>query len=157
MLRLIQKLIPAGLHRTALRLAHAVRKRWWRLARVRLNGCRVVARDPAGRVLLVRHSYGSGRWMLPGGGIGRGEDALIAAARELREETGCRLTGTRLVQLIEEPLAGTINRVHVVAGLTSDQPKADGRELIDAQFFAPDALPDNLAIGLAEALPGWLE
>jgi 8-oxo-dGTP pyrophosphatase MutT (NUDIX family) len=150
------QLIPPRLHRAALRLAHAIRKRWWRLARVRLNGCRVVARDPDGRVLLVRHSYGSGRWMLPGGGITRGEDALAAAARELREETGCRMTGARLAEQIDEPLAGTINQVQVVIGLTTDQPKADGRELIDAWFFAPDALPENLANGLAEALPGWL-
>ena len=156
MFQLIHRLVPPGLHRTALRVAHGLRKRWWRLAQVQLSGCRVVARDPAGRVLLVRHSYGSRRWMLPGGGIARGEDGLTAATRELREETGCRLAEARLVELVEEPLAGTINRVHVVTGITSDQPQADGRELIDARFFAADALPDNLARGLAEALPSWL-
>ena len=46
-------LIPAPLHRAGLRLAHAVRRRWWRLARPRLTGVCVVACDDAGRVLGV--------------------------------------------------------------------------------------------------------
>ena len=94
-------LIPAPAHRAALRLAHALRRRWWRLRGARLAGCRVLALDAAGRVLLVRHSYGSDLWMPPGGGLARGEDAVAAAVRELREETGCRLVGAHLLKSVE--------------------------------------------------------
>ena len=76
-------LIPAPLHRAGLTLAHAVRIRWWQWRKPLLIGCRVLAFDEAERVLLIRHSYGSGRWMLPGGGVDRGEDPLAAALREL--------------------------------------------------------------------------
>ncbi len=110
------RLIPPPLHRAALRLAHAVRRRWWRIAKVRLQGCRVLAFDAQGRVLLIRHSYGSGNWMLPGGGLGHREDPLAAALRELAEETGLALVGARHFAEVEEPLYGTTNRVHLVAG-----------------------------------------
>jgi 8-oxo-dGTP pyrophosphatase MutT (NUDIX family) len=56
---------------------------------VRLAG-RVIAIDPANRVLLLRHDsrrYGL-HWATPGGGLEDGEDFYAAAARELREETG---------------------------------------------------------------------
>lgn len=149
-------LIPAPAHRTAFRLAHGLRKLWWRLRRPRLYGCRVIARDDAGRVLLVRHSYGSGRWMLPGGGHKRGEDALAAAAREFAEETGCMLLGAREIAVTREPLFGAVNQVHVIAGTCSGVPHADGREIVAAQFFDPEALPDTCAAPLRAALPAWL-
>ena len=55
------------------------------LSPVALGACALVARE--GRVLLVRHSYVRG-WLLPGGGVGRGEAPADAIVRELREEIG---------------------------------------------------------------------
>ncbi|MBW8752770.1 MAG: NUDIX domain-containing protein [Sphingomonadales bacterium] len=149
-------LIPRPLHRAAYRLAHALRKVWWRLARPRVAGCRVLAFDGEGRVLLVRHSYGTGNWMAPGGGLRRGEDPLRAGPRELREETGCGLAGVWPVALVEEPLKGATNVVHVVAGSAIGAPVPDGREVIEAAFFAPEALPARMSDLLRRDLPGWL-
>lgn len=150
-------LIPAPLHRAGLRLAHAVRRRWWRLAKVKLSGCRIFAFDEAGRVLLIRHSYGSGNWMLPGGGIGRGEAPLAAALRELQEECGCSLDQPQLFAVIEEPLYGTINRVHLVAGQVIGNPRGDGREVIELGFFSESELPQPLSPTLAARFAEWLE
>ena len=149
-------LIPASLHRLALRLAHAVRRRWWRLFQVQLEGCRVLAIDSAGRVLLVRHSYGSGKWLLPGGGIARGESPLLAAQRELSEETGLRLMEARYLAVIDEPLYGTINRVHLVCGMAQGSLHCDRREVIAARFFAETDWPRDLSPRLAAKLDGWL-
>jgi 8-oxo-dGTP pyrophosphatase MutT (NUDIX family) len=150
-------LIPAPIHRAALRLAHALRRRWWRLARIKLNGCRIFAFDEAGRVLLIRHSYGSGNWMLPGGGIDRGEEPLAAALRELQEECGLELDQARLFAVVEEPLYGTINRVHLVAGLARGVPRVDGREVIELGYFSSDQLPQPLSPALAVRFEEWLE
>jgi 8-oxo-dGTP pyrophosphatase MutT (NUDIX family) len=149
-------LIPASLHRAAYRCAHSLRKLWWRLRRPRVVGCRVLAFDAAGRVLLVRHSYGTGNWMAPGGGMRRGEDPLSAGARELREECGCGLDDTWEVALVEEPLQGATNEVHVVTGTIAGAPSPDGREVIEAAFFAPEALPTRMSDLLRRDLPGWL-
>ena len=150
------RLIPKPLHRVLLIQAHRVRLVWWRIRKPTLLGCRVLAFDGAGRVLLVRHSYGSGRWLLPGGGIAEGELPLQAALRELAEETACALEDPRELAVIEEPLAGTTNRVHVITGRARGVPQGDGREIIAAQFFALDALPTNLAQQLQRHLADWV-
>ena len=94
--------------------------------------------------------------MLPGGGLKRGEDALSAAAREFAEETGCALDEPREITVAAEPLFGAVNRVHVIVGTCIGIPRADGREIVAVEFFAPEALPADCAQGLRDALPGWL-
>lgn len=42
-------------------------------------------------VLMLKGWYGSNRWMLPGGGAHAGESPLVAAVREVYEETGIQL------------------------------------------------------------------
>jgi 6-phosphogluconolactonase len=149
------RLIPAPAFRLALRAAHRVRLQWWRLRKPRLAGCRVLAFDAEERLLLVRHSYGSGKWMPPGGGLGRGEDALAAAARELLEETACRLEQAALIALSSEQVGHASNEVHVVGGITMDVPCPDGREIIEARFFELHLLPQNMPRQFAERLPEW--
>lgn len=150
-------LIPKPAHRIALRVAHRIRLRWWRISKPRLAGCRVLAIDPDGRVLLVRHAYGSGKWMAPGGGLGRREDPVAAGQRELREETGCTLQSALLLDLVEERFGGVINQVHIVCGTTQDRPLADGREIVEACFFRLDDLPDAMSPQFRERLPEWIK
>jgi 8-oxo-dGTP pyrophosphatase MutT (NUDIX family) len=144
--------LPAPLHRAALRLAHKLRKIWWRLRKPEILGCSVIVRDHKGSILLVRHSYGHGAWGLPGGGLKRGEDAAKAAARELFEETGCALDRMTKLGVATRQFHGTINRVEMFTAFTLDTPKPDGREILEARLFARDALPENLSDGAAE----WL-
>lgn len=150
------RLIPGPLHRAGLVVAHAVRVRWWRFRKPLLLGCRVLAFDEDDRVLLIRHSYGSGRWMLPGGGVGRGEDPLAAALRELSEEVGCQLAEAQLFDAVDEPLFGTTNRVYLVCGRLIGTPRPDGREVIEALFHSADDLPGNLSPTLDQGLIGWI-
>jgi 8-oxo-dGTP pyrophosphatase MutT (NUDIX family) len=149
-------LIPAPLHRVLYRLAHRLRLQWWRIRKPRFDGCRVVGLDEAGRVLLIRHSYGSDCWMPPGGGISRAEDVLTAAVRELREETGCGLEGAVRIALVEEDIGGATNRVHIVAGRVLGDPRPDRREVVEAAFFELDVLPAPMSEALRERLPGWV-
>lgn len=150
------RLIPKPLHRVLLVQAHRVRLVWWRVRKPLLLGCRVLAFDGDGRILLVRHSYGSGRWLLPGGGIARGETPIVAALRELAEETACALEDPSEIAVIEEPLAGTVNRVHIISGRARGIAQGDGREIIAAQFFALDALPSDQSQQLERHLATWV-
>ena len=148
--------LPAPLHRAVLRRAHAARTLWWRLRKPRIEGSRVLALNAAGQVLLVRHSYGSPRWMPPGGGIKPGEDVVLSAAREFAEEIGGVLQEARIIDVIEDTLHGAGNRVHVVLGRCDTEPQPDGREIIEARWFDRAALPSDMARGLDTALPRWL-
>ena len=150
------RLIPSPLHRLALNAAHEARKLWWRLARPRVEGVRVVALDDRGHVLLVRHGYGSRHWMTPGGGLRRGEDPLLAAIRELGEECGCGLNDARLLAVAEENLFGATNVVHVIGGRLDGTPRGDGCEVLACALFPADGLPPDLPQHLRGPLPGWI-
>lgn len=149
-------LIPRPLHRLALRTAHGLRKRWWRLARPQIMGCRVLAFDAQDRLLLIRHSYGSGHWMPPSGGMHRGEDPLVAAGREFAEELGCPLHAPFLVDVVTEDLHGARNVVHIVAGTIGGTPAPDGREVITLGLFAAHQLPADVPRALRAAMPEWI-
>ena len=137
-------LIPAPLHRALLRLAHRLRKHGRRLTKRPSRGVSVIATDAANRVFLVRHSYGSGRWSLPGGGLGRNEDPRACAEREIREELRCALANVTLAARFEETLHGAPHRAFVFTARFAGEPRADGREVIETGWFALDALPPDL-------------
>lgn len=136
-------LIPRRLHRAAYRAAHFLRASWWRFTKPMVHGACVIARDDAGCVLLVRLSYGSGRWQFPGGGMAAGEDPLLAGLREFGEETGLALQAPCLLGQQVERLHGATNIVHVIAGQSKGTARPNGREIVAAQWFACDALPPD--------------
>src|SRR3954463_5938324 len=74
------------------RLALLLLRASWVLARAKSSGLRCVTR-PGDEILLVRHSYGDRRWMLPGGRVRRGEDAAATARREMAQELGVACPG----------------------------------------------------------------
>jgi ADP-ribose pyrophosphatase YjhB (NUDIX family) len=149
------RLIPAPAHRAALRAAHALRKLWWQVRRPRLEAVSVVASDIEGRLLLIRLSYGTETWSFPAGGVGRGEEPVDAARRELAEETGCVAHGLTLLGVQEDMLRGATIRVHVFSAKVSDHPVPDDREVIEARFFPTHSLPEPLSMATRRRLDLW--
>lgn len=148
-------LLPPAPHRLLLRVAHRVRHHWRRLAKWPLAGVSVIVTDGAGRVLLVRHSYGPRVWALPGGGLNRGEAPEAAAARELHEELGCGLVGIEQVATIEETISGSRHTAYIFSGQLNGELRPDGREVVAARFFAADALPADLGRSSRRRIETW--
>jgi 8-oxo-dGTP pyrophosphatase MutT (NUDIX family) len=146
------RILPAPLHRWLLRGAHRLRTAWWGWQRPLTSGVSIIARDGEGRVLLIRQSYGSRDWNLPGGGIRSGEDPAVAAAREFEEELGCPVTAVELLTIRDEQLHGATNRVHLFTARLAGDPRPDGREVVAAQLFPLATLPSDLGRGARERL-----
>lgn len=144
-------------------MIRAVRSLAYRLRRViqarlglETHGVKLLIVDAAGRILLVRHSYGrSDLYMLPGGGIARREAPERAAARELLEETGCVARELVLVGRYESRAEGRRDHIFLFHGVTDDVPVPDGRELTETIFVAPDALPAGISPATRRRIEEW--
>ena len=67
------------------------------------GGVRVILTDEQDRLLLVcQHHEDRDIWMLPGGAIEEGENAMEAAKREVLEETGLQVRVRDLIWHVEE-------------------------------------------------------
>ena len=117
----------------------------------------MIARDPEGRLLMVRLSYAEAGWTFPGGGAKRGEHMASAAARELAEETGCQARLVQLVGRMEETLSGSPHTAHIYTCMTDDPPRPDQREVIEARYFPPHSLPHPITERTQARLAFWLE
>jgi 8-oxo-dGTP diphosphatase len=133
-------------------LAMAPRVRWPDNPRVSERAIRIRAgvliwRD--GQVLLVRHEKG-GRsyWLVPGGGVDAGETMVVAAARELVEETGYIVEIGRLLLVCEaiDPKPGGRHIVNAVySGAIREGTLAvgvDDKSLRDARWQPLEALAE---------------
>jgi len=89
------------------------------------------------KVLLVRSSYRS-TYSFPGGYINRGEAAIEAACRELREETGIVLQQSELHPLsVKQYDTNKSSNNFIFTAVLAHEPfiKIDNREVVEAQFF----------------------
>ena len=132
-----------ALHRAAYRLAFRALRLWWLVRRPTLTGA-AVALWHEGRLLVVRTSYH--HWLdLPGGGVGRNEPPVVAAARELREETAIAVAPEALAP---EGVFRYRDRyrsmtAHVFAwrpGVAPPPVRVDRREVVWAGFLDPAEL-----------------
>jgi len=118
----------------------------------------LVARDRAGRLLLVERGNPphKGRWSLPGGRVEGGETIAVAAARELREETGLEAAVGEIAGVVERIGEGFHYLiVDLWAELGDDAVPVAGGDAADARLVGLDELPGySLSPGLAGFLAG---
>lgn len=149
--------------RGALRAAYLLLRVYWALARPTTRGV-LVAVWHQGEVLLVRNGYQP--WIsMPGGYRRRGEAALAAAVRELREELGLavRAEDLRAGFTMRHRWLGKDEHVEVLELRPDRRPAVaiDRREIVEARFVTPaealrlDLLPPvRRAVEAGAAAPG---
>jgi 8-oxo-dGTP pyrophosphatase MutT (NUDIX family) len=136
--------IPVPIRRIGYRLAYAGLRLYWFLRRPEVGGVKCVITD-AGRVLLVRHTYGPRAWDLPGGSIKRGEAPLNAARREMHEELGVAIDDWNSLGLVSLNVDHRRDKLHCFqAEVHAPKIEIDLGELAEADWFLPTALPRNI-------------
>ena len=138
-----------SLKRILYRTAKPVLHPFYRQTRGMTLGARtLVLRHGDSEALLVRHGYAPG-WLLPGGGVERGESLAEAALRELREEAAIvaeeELT-LHGIFLNDRNFRGDHVACFVLRRFRQGMFRP-GLEVRQARFFPVDALPDATAPG----------
>lgn len=112
----------------------------------------------AGKVLLVQRAVYPeiGKWALPAGYIDLGEDPQQAAIRETQEETGLHIEITTLLDVIfngdqNPPVIVIVYAAKMIGGVLC---AAD--DVYDAQWFAPDHLPELAFASTRQIIERWI-
>jgi len=109
-------------------------------------------------ILLLRRAIepGYGKWVFPGGFVDRGEEVVVAAVREAREEAGLEVRVDRLLNVYSYPGRAPVIIVYVASIVGGTLALDD--ESTEARFFPPDDIPwDELAFrSTYEALKEFL-
>jgi 8-oxo-dGTP diphosphatase len=119
-------------------------------------GLVAIARDEAGRIVLIRRGD-TGEWCLPGGTLEWGETFREALPRELREEAGVELLEAgELLGLYSNPKRDP--RFHAVTAVVAArvssprQAPMNPLEILEVRAFEPAELPAPLSHGMSDVL-----
>ena len=118
-----------------------------------------IIRNRRDEIALVRRAIapGYGKWVFPGGYVDRGEELLVAAVREAREEACLEIAIDGLINLYS--YAGVVPVIVVYAATaTGGELRADD-ESLEAAWYDPTRLPwDELAFrSTHDALRDYLD
>lgn len=145
--------VPTWLRRWGYRAASSLLYVYRFVFRPSLSGVRCVLRR-GDQVLLVRHTYGSRDWALPGGAIKRREEPAATARREMGEELGVDVP--QWTSIGELRFVGYERARHHVFCFVGELPEGDldlnGAEISDARLYPVDQLPDDLVRGTRQVV-----
>lgn len=130
--------------RALYKIANPFRKLYWFVVRPNTRGVKCLI-EYDGKVLLVKLSYTSSQWNIPGGGVKRGEEFIEAARREAWEETGIDTDGWRSIgeyKNVIEYKNDIVRCFHAQVGTPHFE--IDGLEVIEARWCKPQDLPPEL-------------
>lgn len=114
-------------------------------------GIAVVALNGEGQVLMLKHVFHPyAPWGLPGGWLDRGESPRRGALRELREETGLSARLGQVLHISRQPDPDAVNIAFLACELEGEMQLSS--EIIDARWFAADALPEPLFVFTRDAI-----
>ena len=115
---------------------------YWFVFRPRTEGVKVIIfNKDRSEVLLVRHTYGDGRWMFPGGGKEGEESPEKIARREMDEELRVSLQDLKRVDTTTSRKEWKRDQITILTAEITDDPTPDPFEIARAKWFPWSDLP----------------
>lgn len=128
-----------------LKCAHPMLRAYWKVFKPKTNGVKTAIRNADGQLLLIRNTYGSKTWNLPGGGFKPRKQTLEeAATREIREELQISIHDARELFVYESRAEAKKDRIICLEAYTDTQP-SPSTEIREAQFFNIVSLPSDIS------------
>lgn len=112
---------------------------------LRVRAVKAILRSEDGRVLLCRHSYGPGDWMLPGGLVRRSESLVDGVRREIAEELGISVASAEwsLLGVFDDRIGLTRQRLGLLTATVPVGGLSPNHEIAEARFFDPSRAPPD--------------
>lgn len=140
------------------RFANRIRKIYWFIFRPKTAGAICLIRrikDGGEEFLLIRQTYGSGKWTLPGGGIKKGEDPKETVIREVKEEVALDIDNVESLGSFDTHFEYKYDTVFCFTAILRDKNALvtiDNGEIETAEWFNCEALPGVKVFALEKAL-----
>jgi ADP-ribose pyrophosphatase YjhB (NUDIX family) len=116
-------------------------KLYWFIFRPKTRGVNCIIQFE-NKILFVRHSYGSKKWTLPGGGVKRKETFEDAVKREAREEVDIILNNIKKVGVYVSNKEYKIDTVQCfLSEVDSSHFKIDNFEILEAKWAGINEIP----------------
>lgn len=138
------------------RLVYPLFQLYWFIFRPKTQGVTCLIIDETD-ILLVQHTYISGYWSLPGGGLKKGEDTKNAVRREILEELGLTIQPEYLGSFITTAQYKVDTVYCFVAYVKRGSFVIDHAEIIKAQWWDMNTIPRNRLIGIDRVLALYRE
>jgi 8-oxo-dGTP pyrophosphatase MutT (NUDIX family) len=136
--------VPIPVCRAGYRCAYQTLRAYWFIRRPDVQGVKCVLTH-GDRVLLVRHTYGSRAWDLPGGHVRHDELPHDTAQREMHEELGVSVERFQHLGEVRARVDFRRDTMQLYHAELGDRPiTMDPCELAAVDWFARGALPSDL-------------
>jgi ADP-ribose pyrophosphatase YjhB (NUDIX family) len=137
--------LPVPARRVLYRNGYRVMRVVWLLTRPRVRGVKCVITD-GDQILLVRHTYGSSKWDLPGGTHKRHETPAQTASREMAEELDLHISDWIEMGEVPAMIHHRRETLQCFRVEVSGPPiRIDRGEIAAARWFARSELPADVA------------
>jgi len=140
------------------RILHFLQSLYWKAMRPVTFGVKAIILNDNDEILLVRHSYVQrSQWMLPGGGIRKGETAEAAIEREVWEELRLRIIRKEILGRFVSKREGKTDNITLFVCHTQGDPTSAHLEILEVRFYARDSMPANASPATRRRLSEFLE